>query len=71
VNGGLAIERQKPLPVVYRDVPIDCAYRMDFVVNVLSYLRLYNRPVGLMINFNVKWLSEEGVHRFVHNFPER
>jgi GxxExxY protein len=29
---GLAFERQVPLPVVYKGVRIDCAYRMDIVV---------------------------------------
>jgi GxxExxY protein len=30
---GFGIERQKPLPLVYREVVLDCAYRMDLVVN--------------------------------------
>jgi GxxExxY protein len=30
---GVSFETQKPLPVVYGDVQIDCACRMDFVVN--------------------------------------
>ncbi|MFQ5662590.1 MAG: GxxExxY protein [Terriglobia bacterium] len=25
-------ERQKPLPVVYKDVKLDCGYRLDFLV---------------------------------------
>ncbi len=29
---GLRIEEQKPLPVVYRDVKLDCGYRLDLVV---------------------------------------
>ncbi len=29
---GLSIAQQKPLPVIYRNVNIDCAYRMDLVV---------------------------------------
>jgi len=35
---------------------------------LLSYLRLSSRPVGLLINFNVKVLKN-GVRRLVHNFP--
>jgi len=31
-SSGLAVERQKPLPVVYRDVQLDCGYRLDLVV---------------------------------------
>jgi GxxExxY protein len=29
---GLRLERQKPVPLVYRGVTIDCAYRADMVV---------------------------------------
>lgn len=29
---GLAVERQKPLPVHYRDVRLDCGYRLDLLV---------------------------------------
>jgi len=31
--GGLQVERQKPLALVYRGVTIDCAYRADLVVD--------------------------------------
>jgi GxxExxY protein len=33
VKRGYAIERQKPLPLVYEGVEIDCAYGLDLVVN--------------------------------------
>jgi GxxExxY protein len=29
---GIAFERQKPLPVFYRGLEVDCAYRLDLVV---------------------------------------
>lgn len=29
---GLRVEQQKPLPVVYRGVHLDCGYRLDLVV---------------------------------------
>ncbi len=29
---GLKVEQEKPLPVVYRQVRVDCGYRMDLVV---------------------------------------
>ncbi|HEX42678.1 MAG TPA: GxxExxY protein [Phycisphaerales bacterium] len=29
---GLRVERQRALPVVYRDVKLDCGYRLDLVV---------------------------------------
>src|SRR5438067_11996193 len=83
----IAIEKQKPLPVVYDDVNIDCAYRLDFVVNdevvvevtsverlthihdaqLISYLKLSKKRVGLLINFNVKWLTDEGIRRRVND----
>src|SRR5260221_1010163 len=30
---GLAVDRQRPLPLVYGGVVLDCAYRIDLVVN--------------------------------------
>lgn len=30
---GLAVERQKELPVVYREVRLDCGYRIDLLVD--------------------------------------
>ena len=29
----LEIERQKPLPLVYEEVKLDCGYRLDFIAN--------------------------------------
>jgi len=29
---GIPFERQKPAPVVYKDVKLECGYRMDFLV---------------------------------------
>ena len=29
---GLSVERQKALPVIYRDVKLDCGYRLDLLV---------------------------------------
>jgi GxxExxY protein len=88
-QGGLRFERQRPLPVRYRDVLVDCAYRLDFVVEerivvelkaiealapihqaqVLSYLKLSECPLGLLINFNVTVLRD-GVRRIVNRFPD-
>ncbi len=31
---GLKVERQKPLPIAYRGVRLDCGYRMDLLVEV-------------------------------------
>lgn len=37
---------------------------------LISYLRLSKRKVGLLLNFHVKWLTEQGVKRVVLDFPE-
>jgi len=37
---------------------------------LLSHLRFAKCRVGLLINFNVKWLLEHGVKRVVNGFPE-
>jgi len=37
---------------------------------VLSYLRMLKRHVGLVINFNVKLLVRDGIRRIVNDFPE-
>lgn len=30
---GLNVSQQKPLPIIYRDVHLDCGYRLDLLVN--------------------------------------
>ena len=37
---------------------------------LLTYLRLADRRVGLLINFNVKLLMRDGFKRLVYNFPD-
>ena len=33
IERGLKIEQQKALPVVYKDVKLDCGYHLDLIVN--------------------------------------
>jgi len=86
---GAAFERQVSLPVVYKDIKLDCGYMMDLVVEgeivvelktvenilpiheaqLLTYLKLYHRPVGLLVNFNVPVLRS-GIKRIVNQFQE-
>ena len=37
---------------------------------IISYLKLSGLHLGLVLNFNVKNLSREGVMRKVNDFPE-
>jgi GxxExxY protein len=85
VEKGLKIEQQKPLPLVYKQVYLDCGYRMDLFVEekviveikavdqllpihkaqVLSYLKLSGCKMGLLMNFNVKLLTD-GIMRVIN-----
>jgi GxxExxY protein len=40
-----------------------------YPAQLLSYLRLSKCKVGLLINFNVKWLVRDGIKRVVNGFP--
>lgn len=86
---GLRVEQQKALPVIYKDVKLDCGYRLDLVVEdeiiieikaiekllpiheaqLLSYLRLAKKRVGLLMNFHVSVLKN-GLKRIVNEFPD-
>lgn len=80
---GLAFQRQVQLPVRYKEVLLNCGYRLDLVVaeavvvelkaverlepvheaQLLTYLRLSQLRVGLLINFNVALLKQGIVRR--------
>ena len=32
-KNNLEVERQKPIPVVYKEIKLDCGYRLDILVN--------------------------------------
>jgi GxxExxY protein len=40
VDRGLSIARQKPVPVVYKEVKLECGYRIDILVNDTIVLEL-------------------------------
>jgi GxxExxY protein len=81
-RSGLPFERQKEMPLRYKDVLLNCGYRLDFLVEeslvielkavdkvlpihqaqMLTYLKLSQKSLGLLINFNVP-LLKEGVQR--------
>ena len=31
-QAGLKVEQQKPLPIVYREVKLECGYRLDLMI---------------------------------------
>ncbi|WP_332454285.1 GxxExxY protein [Chryseobacterium aquaticum] len=82
---GLKVENQILLPLKYKEVSIDNAYRIDLIVEskviieiksvldihpifysqVLTYLKLTNIKLGLLINFNTP-LIKDGIHRIVN-----
>ncbi len=33
IQAGFIVERQKPIPLVYKEVKLDCGYRLDVLVN--------------------------------------
>ena len=88
-DAGLCVERQRPVPLVYRGRQMTCGYRIDLLVEndlivevkaierlepvhsaqLRSHLKLAKRKLGLLINFNVKWLRD-GIKRVVHGLPE-
>jgi hypothetical protein len=40
------------------------------VAQLISYLKFANRQVGLLLNFNVTFLSRNGIKRVVNGSPE-
>lgn len=84
-RAGLDVQRQVPLPVIYKEVRLELGYRLDPVVNdqvvvevkaaeaiapvhkaqLLSYLRMSGKPLGLLINFNGVHLKD-GLRRVVN-----
>lgn len=86
---GLAVERQKTLPVQYKTKTIDSGYRIDLLVEnkiivelktvekiapiheaqLLSYLKMANCSLGLLINFN-STLLKNGIKRIVNQFND-
>ena len=81
----LRFTTQRRVPLVYKGITLDCAYRLDLLVNdvivvevkalaavlpihqaqLLTYLKLMDLPVGLVINFEVERLVD-GVKRVIN-----
>ena len=86
IKAGLPIQKQKPIPLVFEEVQLECCFQCDILVEnkliievkavealndihlaqVLTYLKLTNTKLGLLMNFNVVKLKE-GIKRVVNN----
>ncbi|HRT30259.1 MAG TPA: GxxExxY protein [Kiritimatiellia bacterium] len=82
---GVSVERQVPVPLVYKGhrlgtplrldllveekVVVECKavelYNTIFDIQVLTYLRLKNLKLGLVVNFGATTIKE-GIHRVVN-----
>jgi len=85
IKSGLQVEAQKPLPLIYQTVKLECGYRVDLLVEskliievksiealaeihfaqVLTYLRLSDLRLALLLNFNVVHMKD-GIRRIVN-----
>lgn len=85
-KAGLSVEKEKPLPLVYETINLECGYRVDLFVEkrliveikaveainavhlaqVLTYLKLSNCRLGLLLNFHVARIKD-GIRRVVNN----
>jgi len=83
---GLNVETQKPIPLEYKDVRMECGYRLDVLVEneivveikatdgindvhlaqTLTYLKLLDKKIGLILNFNVTSLKK-GIKRVINS----
>lgn len=83
---GFNVQKELPLPIVYKNLKLDHGYRIDLLVEneivielktveqftdvhfaqILTYLRLGNFPLGLIINFHTKLLTS-GIKRFINS----
>ena len=85
-NRGLNVVKEFMVPIVIDDLRIDCAYRIDILVEnkvvieiksveslndlhtaqTLTYLRLGDYKLGLLLNFN-SIVLKSGIKRLVNN----
>ncbi|NOR86297.1 MAG: GxxExxY protein [Bacteroidales bacterium] len=86
VEQGLKVERQKGIPVLWKNTKMNIGFRADLIVEnkviielksvekiapvhpkqLLTYLRITDLKLGLLINFNEKFIKD-GINRIVNN----
>ncbi len=84
-KSGLFVEKEKPMPLIFEEVKLECGYRIDLLIEkklvieiksvealndvhlaqTLTYMKLGNYKLGLLLNFNVVRLKE-GIKRVVN-----
>jgi len=82
---GLEVVKEKPMPLVFEEVKLECGYRIDLLVEnklvielksvealndvhlaqTLTYMKLGDYKLGLLINFNVT-LLKNGIKRIIN-----
>lgn len=82
---GLSVQKEKPMPILYKEVKLDHGYRIDLLVEnkvvveiktvdilndvhkaqILTYLKLGNYKLGLLLNFHVSILKN-GIKRIIN-----
>jgi GxxExxY protein len=82
---GLEVERQVPMPLIYKEIKMEAGYRLDLLVQkkvivevkavdaftdvhiaqMITYLKLSNCKIGLLINFHVSSLKN-GIKRIIY-----
>lgn len=87
ITEGLKVEKEKALPLVYKEIKMESGYRIDLLVEnkviieiksveqltdvhvaqVLTYLKLSNNKIGLLINFNT-YRVKDGLRRLINKY---
>ncbi len=83
-KSGLHTQREVPIPLVYKEIKLECGFRADIIVErlviievkaveaindvhmaqVLTYMKIANKKLGLLMNFNVARLKD-GLRRVI------
>jgi GxxExxY protein len=63
-NQGLKVETQKPLPVIYKNVKLDCGYRLDLVVEdcVIVEIKAVEKLTSIHEAQLLSYLRLQGCH---------
>ena len=85
ISKGLSVVKEKPMPIVYKDIKLNHGYRIDILVEnkvvieiktvdafsdvhiaqILTYLKLGDYKLGLLLNFNVTSIKN-GIKRIIN-----